>query len=170
MLRGLLVANAAMVATWVAAAAPPAAPAPSPPAGAPLSAPVAAAKASIPQVPAPLRAALPAGQVWQCVIDGERTFSDSPCGEHASIRQLRELNIMDPVPLRADAYAFPYAPSSVPAPIFVAAPPDDSDYADPWGPDVLWAHGNVRRNYFSRQDNHVHPQPTAHPHPHRGRN
>jgi hypothetical protein len=115
---------------------------------------------------------LAAGQVWQCVIDGQRIFSDAPCGEHASIRQLRELNVMDAPPVRGYAYTEPYAPSpyfpsSAPAPAFAPAP-DDSDYADYSGPDVLWAHGYARRNYLPRQDNHLRPHPRPHPHP--GRN
>lgn len=166
-----------------AISAPPATPAPSPSgaaAGSPavaLSSPAAppparpvTGSARSPQAGMVARTPLPAGQVWQCVIDGKRIFSDAPCGEHASIRQLSELNVMDAPPARSYTYAYPYAPASAPAPTFAPAPPEDSDYADPWGPDVLSAHGYVRRNYFPRQDNHIHPQPHAHPHPHPGRN
>jgi hypothetical protein len=155
-----------------AVSAPPAAPTPG---GAALSAAAAppSARAAIGGARSPQAAArspLPAGQVWQCVIDGERIFSDAPCGEHASIRQLRELNVMDAPPPRSYPYTVPYAPSTAPAATFAPATPDDSDYADPWGPEVLWAHGYARRNYLSRQDNHIHPQPQAHPHPHPGKN
>jgi hypothetical protein len=108
--------------------------------------------------------------VWQCVIDGERIFSDAPCGAHASIRQLRELNVMDSPPAQSYAYAYPYAPVSAPAPAFAPAPADDSDYADYWGPDVVWAHRYARRNYFPREDNRPRPQPQARPHPHPRRN
>src|SRR5271167_1622368 len=38
---------------------------------------------------------LPPGSVWECVVNGERTFSDAPCGARSSIRQLSELNLMD---------------------------------------------------------------------------
>jgi hypothetical protein len=137
-------------------------------AAAPPPARAASGGARAPQAATVARTPLPAGQVWQCVIDGERIFSDAPCGEHASIRQLRELNVMDAPPPRS--YPVPYAPPSAPAPTFAPAPPDDSDYADPWGPELLWAHGYARRNYLPRQDNHIHPQPQAHPHPHPGRN
>ena len=38
---------------------------------------------------------LPPGNIWECVLNGQRTFSDAPCGERPSIRQLSELNLMD---------------------------------------------------------------------------
>jgi hypothetical protein len=66
-----------------------AAPAPSPPPlpRAPVQAP--------PTMQPAARDGLPAGSVWECVVNGERTFSDAPCGAHASVRQLSELNLMD---------------------------------------------------------------------------
>jgi hypothetical protein len=41
------------------------------------------------------RAALPQGSVWECVLNGQRTFSDAPCGVRPVIRQLNPLNRMD---------------------------------------------------------------------------
>jgi hypothetical protein len=140
------------------------------PAAAPPPARAATGGARSPQLATVARTPLPPGQVWQCVIDGERIFSDAPCGEHASIRQLRELNVMDAPPPQSYAYTYPYAPLSAPAPAFAPAPADDSDYADYSDPGVLWAHGYARRNYFPRQDNHIRPQPRPHPHPRPGRN
>jgi hypothetical protein len=118
------------------------------------------------------RTPLPPGQVWQCVIDGERIFSDAPCGAHASIRQLGELNVMDAPPVQSYAHAYPYAPTSAPAPPFAPVPADDSGYGDYSGPEVLWVRGYARRNYFPRQDNpqRPQPQPKARPHPHPRRN
>jgi hypothetical protein len=147
------------------ASAPPATTPAASPTGSPAPPPARAATggAHSPQLAAATRTPLPPGQVWQCVIDGERIFSDAPCGAHASIRQLRELNVMDSPPAQSYAYAYPYAPVSAPAPAFAPAPADDSDYADYWGPDVLWAHGYARRNYLSRQDNHLRPQSRPHP-------
>lgn len=43
--------------------------------------------------------ALPAGQVWQCTVDGQKTFSDKRCGAGASIRQINDVNRMDPTPV-----------------------------------------------------------------------
>jgi hypothetical protein len=42
--------------------------------------------------------ALPPGQVWQCTVDGQRTFSDKRCGAGASVRQINDVNRMDPTP------------------------------------------------------------------------
>ena len=63
------------------------------------------APATPPTPPAPIQAppamqpaakdGLPPGSVWECVVNGERTFSDAPCGARSSIRQLSELNLMD---------------------------------------------------------------------------
>lgn len=41
---------------------------------------------------------LPAGEVWQCTVNGQLTFSDAPCGKDSSIRRLKETNVMDPSP------------------------------------------------------------------------
>jgi hypothetical protein len=38
---------------------------------------------------------LPPGQVWECVVNGQRTFSDVRCGASPSVRRLNQLNIMD---------------------------------------------------------------------------
>jgi len=52
------------------------------------------------------RSSLPAGQVWQCVRNGERIFSDARCGDGATIRQLNDVNRMDAVSAsRAPSYA-----------------------------------------------------------------
>ena len=38
-------------------------------------------------------------RVWECAVNGQRTFSDSPCGTTSTIRQLSEINRMDPTPV-----------------------------------------------------------------------
>jgi hypothetical protein len=67
--------------------------------------PPATAQAPAPAAPQPLAAgqpkslpALPAGEVWQCTVNGQLTFSDAPCGKNSSIRRLEETNLMDPSP------------------------------------------------------------------------
>jgi hypothetical protein len=98
------------------------------------------------------------------VIDGGRVFSDAPCGEHASIRRLSDLNVMDS-PQQGDAYAYSYAPTHAPAAALPPAPADDSDYADYPGPDVAWVYGRARQHYIPRHDTRAHPQPHPHPQP-----
>jgi hypothetical protein len=62
---------------------------------------------------------LPRGQVWECTLNGQRTFSDAPCGDHPQTRHLSELNRMDATPVA------PYAPEVT------------ENSAQPWaGPDV----------------------------------
>lgn len=60
---------------------------------------------------------LPRGQVWECVVNGQRTFSDVRCGAHSTIRQLSQLNIMDaePVPhvLTSHSYDSEYMPAAI---------------------------------------------------------
>ncbi len=65
----------------------------------------------------------PAGSVWECVVNGERTFSDAPCGAHSSVRQLSELNLMD-------SAQFP------PAPYVGYDPRYTTSVADQYTPDV----------------------------------
>jgi hypothetical protein len=53
--------------------------------------PTVTARNSGPPTPVPRR-------VWECTVNGQRTFSDSPCGTTSTIRQLSEINRMDPTP------------------------------------------------------------------------
>jgi hypothetical protein len=38
-------------------------------------------------------------RVWECAVNGQRIFSDSPCGTTSTIRQLSATNRMDPAPV-----------------------------------------------------------------------
>jgi hypothetical protein len=54
-------------------------------------------------------------RVWECAVNGQRTFSDSPCGTTSTIRQLSETNRMDPTPIPpAGTYYNPPSPSYAP--------------------------------------------------------
>ena len=50
----------------------------------------------------------PNGQVWECTINGQKTFSDNPCGEKSSLRDIGPINGMEPTPI------LPHARSIVP--------------------------------------------------------
>jgi hypothetical protein len=69
-----------------------------------------------PETVEPIRQAPPAptGQVWQCVVNGQKVFSDSRCGADASVRQLSEINRMPATPVsRTPAYpGYPMYPSA----------------------------------------------------------
>jgi hypothetical protein len=47
-------------------------------------------------------------QIWECTINGQKTYSDSPCGGQSSVRELEPINRMDPTPV------LPHARSYVP--------------------------------------------------------
>jgi len=50
----------------------------------------------------------PNGQIWECTINGQKTFSDNPCGEKSSLHDIGPINGMEPTPI------LPHARSLVP--------------------------------------------------------
>src|SRR5258708_22953197 len=38
-------------------------------------------------------------QIWECTINGQKTFSDHPCGDKSSLREIGPINRMDPTPI-----------------------------------------------------------------------
>jgi hypothetical protein len=59
--------------------------------------------ASPPDQAAPASANSP---IWQCEVNGQKIFADSPCGAGASLRSLSETNRMNPTPIaRGPEYA-----------------------------------------------------------------
>ena len=85
-------------------------------------------KAAAPKLAAAPPARLRPGQVWECVIGGQRVFSDVPCGADASIRRVRDLDSRDAAPAanyaHSDRNGLPYAP----APPLAPAPADEPDF------------------------------------------
>jgi hypothetical protein len=75
----------------------------------------------------------PPAKIWQCTVNGQRIFSDSPCGPGASLRQLSEVNRMDPTPEpRNPIYVYPSPPPAyfpAPADEYVPPPPPTPFYA-----------------------------------------
>jgi hypothetical protein len=153
------VAPTSTVAPAPTAAAPASLPAtalPAPDAGAPSAGP-ASADASANGGPQ-----LPPGGVWQCIVNGQKTFSDKRCGNGASVRQIGDINVMDPAP-----YGM-YRPGYAGAP-YPAGPsyPDDQDDQDDTGLDsggyvgqqIIVARERARREHYDHQNNHPHPPP-----------
>jgi hypothetical protein len=60
-----------------------------------------------------------AGQIWQCMTNGVKTFSNNPCGEKSTLLEVRAINTMNPTPVVR--YARAYAPE----------PRDSQAYAEP---------------------------------------
>jgi hypothetical protein len=68
---------------------------------------------------APEAAAPQATQIWECKTNGQRTFSDKPCGDKPMLREISALNIMNPTPV------FPVGHSYEPEPRYAV------EYSDP---------------------------------------
>jgi hypothetical protein len=45
-------------------------------------------------------------KVWECTINGVKTFSDNRCGDKASLREIGPINIMDPTPILPDSRSY----------------------------------------------------------------
>jgi hypothetical protein len=134
---------------------------------APIATPVPAAAGTPASASAPPAASveLPAGEVWQCIVNGQKIFSDKRCGNGASVRQIGDLNVMD-VPAAPQAPYGVYRSGYGGAPYPSSAPyPDDQDdtgssAGDVYGgPPFIVARERARREHSSRQDNHVRPSP-----------
>ena len=118
-----------------------------------MPAPKAAAADLTPVIATPnARTQLPPGQVWECSIGGQRVFSDTQCGAHASIRQLNEVNAMSSSASFPSVNRFYGAPQDSPAPDS-QAPPDYS--GDPYvSQPFIVVHDGIRRYHFPRRTSH----------------
>jgi hypothetical protein len=54
-----------------------------------------------------------AGQVWECTTNGQKTFSNNPCGEKSSLRDFGPINTMDPTPAFRHPRSFQQDPNYV---------------------------------------------------------
>jgi hypothetical protein len=176
--------TAAAKAPLAPSPAPAATPAPAPTATASsAAAPSAAAPASLPAAVLPARddgattagsgslnassggPQLPPGEVWQCIVNGQKIFSDKRCGNGASVRQIGDLNIMD-VPAQAQPPYGMYRPGYAGAPYPAAQSyPDDQDDAgldsDGYvGQQIIVARERARRAHYHHQNNLPHPPPS----------
>lgn len=115
------------------------------------------------------RSQLPPGQVWECMIDGQRVFSDAQCGAHASIRRLSELNVMDSTAVPPRGAPRPYGRDPDPAPSYDAPPlaPSDAGVDEANGSEPIYTSSQVvvvrergRRDHVPHRPNHHHPRAT----------
>jgi len=58
-----------------------------------------AAQAAAAQIQAAVPPPVPSSQIWECTINGQKTFSDNPCGAKASLHDIGPINGMDPTPI-----------------------------------------------------------------------
>jgi hypothetical protein len=56
---------------------------------------------------------LAAGQIWECTTNGQKTFSNNPCGEKSSLREFGPINTMDPTPVFQHPRSFQPDPNYV---------------------------------------------------------
>jgi hypothetical protein len=119
--------------------------APAAPAAAPAPAPSTAAV----QLPPLAPPAAPSNQIWECTTNGQRTFSDNPCGDKPMVREVGPINVMNSTPIRSptreygpesnDAPDYSYPSASYPSapqstdnayPVFVGIPYNDHRRVD----------------------------------------
>lgn len=111
---------------------------------------------------------LPTGEVWQCIVNGQKVFSDTRCGSGASVKQLGDLNVMDvPPPQYPVAYGQRYMPYPSAAPY----PDDESDAgevsSDAYPSEIIVARERARREHRLHQGLPARSPPPA-PAPHHG--
>jgi hypothetical protein len=51
------------------------------------------------QAQATAEPALQTGQIWECMTNGVKTFSNNPCGEKSTLLEVRAINTMNPTPV-----------------------------------------------------------------------
>jgi hypothetical protein len=125
----------------------------------PVSPPATIEPVSPPATIAPIQP-VPTSQIWQCVVNGQKTFSDSPCGADASVHQLSVVNLMDPAPVR-HAPAYPAYP---PYPVDLAPYAVDSTEQD--APDTNGGSATSQIIVINERERREH-RPQTHHHEHR---
>jgi hypothetical protein len=72
------------------------------------------------------------GQIWECTTNGIKTFSNNPCGDKASLRDVGAINTMDPTPVVHYARSYGPDPRNARAPQYgdQNAYADQNSYAD----------------------------------------
>jgi len=109
------------------------------------------------------RPQLPTGQVWECNLNGQRVFSDTQCGAHATVRQLNDVNVLDSTAAYVRSTPRPYgygaAPDYYPQAVPASEPPPDDSYAgDPIYTQVIAVRDRPRRDRLAHHGNHPHPR------------
>jgi len=117
----------------------------------------AATPAAAALAPPTVEAPAPTNQIWECTINGQRTFADHPCGGHSSLREFGPLNTMQATPVLPPArsyelqsgypaqydYPDPQYPADASYPIMVANPLIERRRPDHWRP----PHGRDRVHF-----------------------
>jgi hypothetical protein len=103
-----------------------------------------------------------ANQIWECTTNGQRTFSDKPCGSNATLLEMNPLNVMNAAPRSPPTGSYP--PDSSNAPDYYY--PDGQDAVQSSYPVVVGYPFAVRRRPERTQRPYQpHPMPATHPVP-----
>jgi hypothetical protein len=120
----------------------------------PAPVPVPSATSAAATVPPPIvEAAPPSNQIWECTINGQRTFANHPCGGNSSLREFGPLNTMQATPLLPPART--YEPQT--------GYPTEYYYPDSQYPQDASYPIMVATPFIERRPNHWHP-PHGHDH------
>jgi hypothetical protein len=105
------------------------------------------------------------GQIWQCVTNGVRTFSNNPCGDKSALLEVGPVNTMNPTPAlhyaRANAPSYASEPRYAPQDMQAAAYAEQ-DYQDPVGADNYVV---VQAFAFAPRRHPEHPRRPMHHYP-----
>jgi hypothetical protein len=74
--------------------------------------------------------AVQSGQIWECTTNGQKTFSNNPCGEKSTLLEMRAINTMNPTPEVRDARAYGREPRYAPQYTDQNANADQNAYGD----------------------------------------
>jgi len=112
-------------------------------------------------------AAVARGQIWECVTNGVKTFSNNPCGENSSLIEVRAINTMNPTPVVR------YARTNAPEPRYSPGYADQNTDSDQesngaQGADTAVNSYTVVQGFAflpRRRPDHPHHRPPFHHHP-----
>jgi hypothetical protein len=108
----------------------------------------------------PADAPAPTAQIWECTTNGQRTFSDKPCGDKPMLREVSALNIMSSSPMGPHVRGYQPGPGYAPE----YYPPSEQESSDAAYPVVVgypvlgYPYQNRRRPDHAHRP---HPQPHA---------
>jgi hypothetical protein len=100
-----------------------------------------------------------ANQIWECTTNGQRTFSDKPCGGNATPLEMSPLNVMNSAPRSPPTWSYP--PDSSNAPDYYY--PEDQDAVQSSYPVVVgYPYAVRRRPERTLRPYQPHSMPAAH--------
>lgn len=97
----------------------------------------------------------PSSQIWECTVNGQKTFSDKRCGGNAELREIRPINVMNPAPMLP--LNRPYQADAGDAPDYY---PDAQDYVDSGVPAMVGVPYYVHRR-LERTHHPIRPHPVS---------